>query len=141
MIRIEFEPPVHATCECCGANTTRLTRFVYEDEAAYAVYFAALGKSHPEVKAVVSVGTWGDGSSPGDRVAFPMVLWQNADNHAVTLVDRADSPWKDVELIGTVLDRDVALNHPRKTDVYHLTDHIFREDPEIRAFFEEASTS
>jgi hypothetical protein len=78
---------------------------------------------------------WWEGSEPSDRVAFPMVLWQNSHNYAVTLVDRCDSPWKDVVIIGRVLDRSEALVHPRLHDVYHVTDHIFQEDPEIRAFF------
>ena len=95
VIRIEFEPAVHSSCECCGADTTRLTRFVHDDDAAYGVYYAAFGASHPEVKAIVSVGKWGEGSTPADRAAFA----------------------------------------PRVEDVYHLTDHIFRDDPEIRSFF------
>ena len=134
MIRIELEPAVHAICECCNVATTRLTRFVYQDDDAYGIYYAVFGEGHDEIKAIVAVGGWCDGTTPADRVAFPMILWQNANEHAVTLVDRADSPWMDVALIGEVLDRDVALEHPRLSDVFHLTDHIFAEDPEIRAF-------
>jgi hypothetical protein len=136
MIRIEFEPPHQTTCECCGAETTRLTRFVHEDHAAYAVYYAAYGREHPdEVKAVVSVGKWGEGSTPSDRIAVPLTLWQNDSEHGVTVVDASDSPWNDVELLGRMLNREEALTHPRINDIFHITDHIFAEDPEIRAFF------
>jgi hypothetical protein len=38
MIRIEFENPIESQCECCGKTTVRLTRFVYRDDDAYAVY-------------------------------------------------------------------------------------------------------
>ncbi len=40
MIRIEFEEPTSSSCACCGKATIRLTRFVYRDEDAYAVYYA-----------------------------------------------------------------------------------------------------
>lgn len=135
MIRIEFEPAVRTTCDCCGGASTRLTRFVYEDDDAYGVYYASFSDKHPEVKAIVSVGEWWEGTTPADRAAFPMILWQTADDFAVTLVDAAESPWKDVALLGHVLDREEALTHPRVKDAYHVTDHIFEQDPEIRSFF------
>jgi hypothetical protein len=136
MIRIEFEPPHETTCECCGAATTRLTRFVYNDDGAYAVYYASYGSTHPEeVKAVVSVGEWGDGSTPADRVAFPLTLWQNESEYGVTVGEAASSPWKGVELLGEMLSREEALGHPRISDVFHITDHIFAEDPDLRSFF------
>jgi len=135
MIRFELEPPVRTTCHCCGKPATRLTRFVYDDFGAYGVYFASFAPQHRDVKAIVSIGEWGDGTTPADRAAFAMVLWQNAGNHAVTLVDAADSPWNDVDLLGPVLDRDEALVHPRLEDVYNVTDHMFSDDPEIIGFF------
>ena len=141
MLTIEFEPPRRTTCDCCGAETTRLTRFVSDDDAAYAVYYASFGASHPdEVKAVVSIGMWGgDDASPADRNAFPLVLWQNDTEYGVTVVDAAQSPWRDVEFLGRMLDRDEALAHPLIKDVFHVTDHIFAEDAEIREVFARAA--
>ena len=140
MLTIEFEPPHRTTCDCCSAETTRLTRFVSKDDAAYAVYYASFGASHPdEVKAVVSIGKWWDGTGPADRTAFALVLWQNDAEYGVTVVDAAESPWRDVELLGRMLDRDEALAHARIDDVFHITDHIFAEDVEIREFFARAA--
>ena len=56
MLRIEYEDPVESgPCECCGGTTTSLTRFVYSDGDAYAVYYARFSDSHPgrEVRAAV----------------------------------------------------------------------------------------
>lgn len=137
VIRIEFEPPHRSTCDCCGAATTRLTRFVYSDDAAYAVYYACLSDNHPdEVQVAVSVGVWWDGGTPADRTAFALRLWQDDEEFGVTVDDAADSPWHDIELLGRMLDRAEALEHPRLDDVFHITDHIFADDPEIKAFFE-----
>ena len=136
MLTIEFEPPYRKDCDCCGGTSTTLTRYVSEDDAAYAVYYASFSDLHPdEVKVVVSLGVWWDGGTPSDRLAFPLVLWQDDENFGVTLVDSAASPWKDVELLGRMLDREEAVTHPKAKEVFHVTDHIVRDDPEVVGFF------
>lgn len=40
MIEIEFEQPNVYLCECCGNEIKKLTRFVYKNDDAYAVYYA-----------------------------------------------------------------------------------------------------
>jgi hypothetical protein len=115
---------------------------VYEDDAAYAVYYACMSNDHPnEVKVAVSVGVWWEGGTPADRTAFALRLWRNEAEFGVTVEDAITSPWRSVELLGRMLDRSQALLHPRLRDVFHLTDHIFAEDPEIKAFFAGASTT
>ena len=139
-LEIECEPPTVSTCECCGVDTTRLTRYVYEDGAAYAVYYACLSNHDPgEVKAAVSVGVWWDGGTPADRTAFALRLWQNDEEFGVTVDDAIHSPWRSVDLLGRMLDRAEALTHPRLKDVFHITDHIFEDDPDVKAFFARAS--
>jgi hypothetical protein len=140
VIQIEFEPPYLTTCECCDAAMTRLTRYVSEDDAAYAVYYACMTDDHPdEVKVAVSVGIWWEGGTPADRTAFALRLWQDDSQFGVTVEDAAASPWQSVELIGLMLDRSEALVHPRLKDVFHITDHIFADDPEVKAFFARTS--
>ena len=136
MIRIECEPAVSTTCDCCGTLTTRLTRFVYEDDAAHAAYYACFGEEHPnDVRAIVSIGLWWGAGTPADRVAFALRLWQDDSRFGVTVEDATKSPWSHIELLGRMLERREALEHPRLTEVFHLTDHIFAEDAEIKAFF------
>ena len=54
MLRIEFDKPKQSTCDCCAGTTTRLTRFVYRDENAFAVYYACFSKNHPDRVVAVS---------------------------------------------------------------------------------------
>lgn len=135
MLTIEYEEPHRTICECCGNASTTLTGFVSEDGDAYAVYYASFAEEHPHVKAVVSLGIWWEGGTPKDRVAFAVVLWEDKDQFGVRLVDAEESPWKDAELLGRMLNRDEALQHPRVKDAFHITDHMVEEDPEIIAFF------
>ena len=136
MIAIEFEPPTIKLCECCGSETVSLTRFVYKDGDAHAVYYAQYSRGHEtdRINVIVSLGEWGNSATPNDRLAFPFRLWASEDNYNVALVDAAASPWSHVTFRGRLLDRTEALAHPWHNEVFHITDHMVSDDPEIKAF-------
>jgi hypothetical protein len=139
MIEIEFSEPKRSTCECCGGESTSLTRFVYDDGAAFAVYYAAFSSDHPErgLLGIVSLGDWGEDGVPPSRVVFAFEMWANEENFNVQIIDAAQSPWKNSKIIGRKLTRDEALAHPWIDDVFHITDHMTDDDPEVKAFFQE----
>ena len=111
-----------------------MTRFVHQDGDAHAIYYARFGEQHEPrvVEAVVSVGEWGEGAGPWDRVAFPLRLRVAETEYQVTLVDAAESPWHGVELLGRMLNREEALTHERLAEVFHVTDHMVVDDQPIR---------
>ncbi len=134
MLTFEFEVPNRSRCDCCGGVTVSLTCFVYEDGDAHAIYYARFGEHHEPrvVEAVVSVGEWGEGAEPWDRVAFPLRLRALETEYQVTVVDAAESPWQGVDLLGRMLDREEALAHERLAEVFHVTDHMVVDDQAIR---------
>jgi hypothetical protein len=136
MLTFEFAEPSRHHCECCGGVTVALTRFVFEDNSAYAVYYARFGEMHEPrvVEAVISIGEWGEGTGPWDRIAFPLRLRAADTEYQVTVVDAGESPWQGVELLGRMLDREEALGHERIGDVFHITDHMVAEDRPIRDY-------
>jgi hypothetical protein len=134
-LRIEFEKPVQDDpCSCCGGRTTRLTRFVYLDDHAHAVYYGSFSDMHPDqgVNVAISLGNWGEGSEPKDRVAFALQIRSTESEFQVGVVDAKYSPWQDADILGRMLDRSEALKHPWLQEVFHLTDHIVMEDNEVR---------
>lgn len=137
MIEIEFEEPKEERCECCGNTTTRLTRFVYQDGDAFAVYYVLFTEGHDDKVAysLIGLGEWGEGGEPEMRTAFAVKIWVNKDGWVVTVTDKDESPWSHVEFLGKILDREKALQHPWIKDVYHITDHIVAEDKPVIAFF------
>jgi hypothetical protein len=140
MLTFDFEAPTSARCECCGGITTALTRFVYEDGDAHAIYYARFGVTHEPrvVEAVVSIGEWGEGSGPWDRVAFALRLRAAESEYQVTVVDADDSPWQGVQLLGRMLDRAEALQHERLGEVFHISDHMVRDDIPLRDYLDGA---
>ena len=138
MLRIEFEPPTQSQCSCCENVTTRLTRFVYKDDDAFVVYYAQFAHGHPEkrLSGIIGLGEWGDDSvGPEARLAFPFRIWLRDDNFQVGLVDAAESPWSHVKFLGRILDRGEALAHPWIEEVFHITDHMVADDPDIVRYF------
>jgi hypothetical protein len=126
-------------CSCCGKKSVNLTGFVYSDGNAYAVYFAGMGEGHPDrpIQLAVGMGEWGEGTTAADRVGFTMILRNAADSYDVMLVNPEQSPWRHVTLVGQLLAREAALQHPRVKDVFHITDHLVTDDPRIRAYLDE----
>ena len=141
MIEIEFEPPTLSHCECCGADTVTLVRFVLKDSHAHAVYYAQYSRGHESdvISGIVSLGPWGDSALETERLAFPFKMWASDDNYHVALVDASESPWGDETYLGNVLDREEALAHPWRSEVFHLTDHMVSDDPQIGAFLNGSS--
>jgi hypothetical protein len=138
MLSIEFEAPVKQTCECCGGVTTRLTRFVYKDNDAFAIYYAMFSDNHPDhvVQVAVGVGEWGEETTSEDRRAFALQMRDSGKQYEVMIVNADESPWQHAKILGRMLNREEALKHPWIEEVFHITDHVVEEDPEIKAYFE-----
>ena len=138
MIEIEFETPTVDKCECCGQEEVRLTRFVYQNGDAFAVYYAKFTKHHSDkvVHGLIGLGEWGDGKGPKDRIAFPFRIWTNQNNYQVGLTNKNESPWSEVEYLGQILNRQDSLIHPWIKDVFHITDHIVTDDKIILEYFQ-----
>ncbi len=136
MLKIEFEEPTTELCTCCGKETIRLTRFVYENADAFAIYYIKFTKDHEEKIAtgIISIGDWGTDEEPINRFSFPFKIWTKEDHYQIGLIDSKESPWKH-EMLGKILDRKEALQHPWIKDVFHITDHIVVEDKEVVEYF------
>lgn len=133
MDRIEFEPPTRSICTCCGDATTHLVRFVSRDEAAFAVYFADFSEGHDFVSVLVGLGEWSDDSTSSDRLAFALRIWTAENSYQVGLVNAADTMYA-TSYLGRILDRDEALAHPLKPEVFALSDHIVACDEPVIEF-------
>lgn len=136
MLEIEFEEPLNEICDCCGSTTVGLTRFVYENDNAFAIYYIRFTKDHDDKDALglISLGEWGADEIPESRTSFLFKLWLDNENWNVGILNGEESPWNS-EILGKILQREEALNHPWIKDVFYITDHMVEEDQELIKYF------
>ena len=137
MITIEFEKSQFEKCNCYDAKITRLTRFVYQNNEAFAYYYAKI-EDHSDPKVVeclVVLCEWDDNNENIiKKTGFALTIWVKDDNFNVTLINKDECAWKNIPEV-EILDREQSLNHPQKSDVFHITDHIVVDDKEVIAYF------
>lgn len=138
--RIEMSDPTASHCECCSGLSVRLTRFVYRDGDAFAIYYAAYSNNHPEnlLSFLVSIGEWGEGCQPDQRASFFCQVRPAKRSYEVMLADAAESPWGDAALIGQKLSREQAIQHPLKATAFEILDHAFETDRSLVGFLRRA---
>jgi len=124
-----------------GESRTRLTRFVYRDDDAYAIYYAMFSDNHVDqiVKMLVSMGEWGEDSDPNQRKAFALDLRVGADQYEIMVTDASESPWHNPRVLGRILDRQEALRDPLIEEVFHITDNVVEEDEPLKRYLEAAN--
>jgi len=137
MDEIEFEPPEHTACSCCGRDMTRLTRFVRRDGNAFAVYFVEFTDGHQDCEAfvIVGLGDWGDDDLDPQkaRIAFAYRIRPGEASYELSIINVDDSPWSTTYL-GRRLTRTEALSHPWLQEIYDLSDHMVQCDEPLIAF-------
>jgi hypothetical protein len=138
MLTFEFSEPQTKPCECCEGVSTLLTRYVYNDGEAFAVYYASFTPTHPEriVKVAIGLGQWGEGAPRDKRTAFAVDLRPKGDAFEVSITDLAASPFNTVSVLGKMIDREPAKKHPLVGGVFEITDRIVVEDLPIRKYLD-----
>lgn len=123
-------------CECCRNKTLTVHGFVYRDNSAHAVYFASWTLAHPErgVTMAISLGEWGEGSSPENRRSVALECRTTEDQYQFMIIDPEQSPWGKSEFLGRMLPREKALDDSRIDEFFRIADHIVQEDPRVKAF-------
>jgi hypothetical protein len=103
------------------------------------VYYAAFSDNHPDryVSVIVSLGEWGEGSQPSDRVAFGLRIRAAKAEYQVMVIDAGATQWGDVDLLGRMLTRKQALKHRWLKEAFHISDHIVMEDQDVKAYLDD----
>ena len=92
-------------CECCGNTTLSSHGFLYEEGEARGLYFAQWTEGHPErgLLLTVSLGSWGEGSTPAQRRSIAFRCQMPPAGTAVRPVAPDESPFHGEEMLGPML--------------------------------------
>jgi hypothetical protein len=132
---IELDDEVRtSTCTQCGREYHRVHGFLYRDSDAWAVYWAALYKDHPDhadPRAVLTVALgddWSETSEPSVRAWVQIQAWPNGDEIQMGFVDPEGT--LDAQF-GVPLRREAALSDPRKDWFLLAADEIVYHDSRV----------
>jgi hypothetical protein len=130
----EEDPP--NKCQCCGKKSRSVHGFAYRNGDAYAVYYAGWAEGHPErgVTMAIATGEWGDDSDVADRVSIGIEAKTSESRIQFTVLDPEQSPWGRTELLGELLQRQVALQHSQLKQFFELAESVVREDVRVKTF-------
>src|SRR5947209_8342665 len=108
----------HGACADCGATTRSVWGFISNRNGARATYFIRWTDGHLDrgAELLVSIGCWGAGSLPANRVAFGLDCQLDTTGPAFMLVDAEALPWGTNGSLGKKLTRSAALADPLKAE-------------------------
>ncbi|MBI4533353.1 MAG: hypothetical protein HY711_05335 [Candidatus Melainabacteria bacterium] len=136
---LTFEPDgssEQGNCPDCGNTTMTVWGYVHRAGAAHAAYYARWTKGHLErgMQLLVSVGSWGEGTTGKMRCCFGVECRMMSDSPGFMLVDADSMPWLNYDMLGKPLSRTQALDHPSKVDVFAILDALVEKDERINCF-------
>ncbi|CAH1652161.1 hypothetical protein CHELA1G11_10455 [Hyphomicrobiales bacterium] len=134
-LSLEFlDEQVVGHCDCCGHETRAFAAFAYRDGAACAAYKVAYTVNHSEfISMLVSLGVWGDGTTPEDRRAVAITV-RTADG--TCRVDDADtSYWRGASIFGAMLTREEAFATGCSQAAFDVYDAACLNDARLRRLF------
>jgi hypothetical protein len=125
-------------CESCGGRHKSACGFIYRNDDAYGLYFAALHVGHPtpSVGLTLSLGKWWDDDAVDERCWVFVSIWPEADEYRMGLKDPRLSQHFKQAALGKPLERETALSSPLKGDFFEVADYIIANDPAVSSYLD-----
>lgn len=130
--QIRIEPSKDSRFEAPDGTWCTLWGYVFEDERARAVYYVRYNDTRFEqAEVVVSVGEWGEGSTPEKRDCLAALARKYEGRLAFMLIDAADSSFADQAFLGSMR----AAADVRGTDLarraFAILDEVLVQDERV----------
>ena len=132
MIRIEPGGESRAfLCDHCH-NLYGATRgYVYEEESAHAIYYAALHDCGAGNSVYLAVGIGereADDELFGDARSVTFRVEPTETGVDIGVIDARHSPWSGARTLGHMMDADEALEHESFQELLHIAEHVIAAD-------------
>lgn len=119
-------------CDDCGGATYVLRGGVRLDGKDRAVYVAAQTEGHRPIALAMSLGKFGEGTTPVDRLLFTLLARVEEGGIELMVVDPDRCPFECADVLGAQLGREDALARAEIQEVYRVAEFIASEDPRVR---------
>jgi hypothetical protein len=134
-LTIELGDAATYSCPCCMRESETVHGFLYDDAGETAVYFAGYTHGHTVRRAnlALSIGGWGEGTTPADRRSVALQVSANAEGLTYIFPPAETSPWSSEELLGTMLNPEQVSEEDRAL-CRELARTAVEKDPRIAEY-------
>jgi len=124
-------------CPCCGRESNTVHGFLYDDTGETSVYFAGYAHGHPERRAnmVLSVGGWGEGTTPSDRESVALQVVVDGRSKVFVFPAAETSPWYGETFLGQMRAPE-QLSEDDRVRFRELARIAAEKDPRVAAYLE-----
>lgn len=139
-LQIELGDTAKYRCSCCDKESRTVHGFLSDSTGQTSVYFAGYTQGHPEkrLNVVLSVGGWGEGTSPSDRRAIPLKVAIVDDRLTFAFPRAEDSPWYGEEFLGEMVESgDLSDEDRLRSEV--LARFVIANDPRVARYIKGGS--
>ena len=104
-LAIELGDVAKHHCPCCEKESETVHGYLYDTTGATSVYLAGYTHGHPERRTnmVLSVGGWGEGTTPADRTAIALQVCSANGELVFAFPPAETSPWYHEDFLGEML--------------------------------------
>ena len=136
-LEIELGGVSRYECPCCKLDSHTVHGFLYESNGTTSVYFAGYTHGHPMRRAnlILSVGGWGDGTTPADRKAVAMQALLGDQGITFTFPPSETSPWYGEDFLGIILSPE-QLSTQDRARYQELASAVVAKDPRVAGYLE-----
>ncbi|VAX06250.1 hypothetical protein MNBD_ALPHA03-1462 [hydrothermal vent metagenome] len=125
-----------STCHCCGKSGYTAHGFVYKNNDAYAVYYAAWSEMHVDKKVTLALamGDWDEDKTSDDRTCFGIDVYEGDEEILFRVIDPEESPWLNTDLLGKMISRDEGVKHQLKSEAFSIAEEVIRNHGAIKSY-------
>jgi hypothetical protein len=137
-LSIELGETATYLCPCCARESETVHGFLSDDGGATSIYFAGYTHGHPErrVNMMVSIGGWGEGTTPDDRQAIALEVRAGPEGSTIHFRAPETSPWYEENFLGRMTRPD-ELSDTEAGCVQALATFALEHDPRVASYLEE----
>lgn len=123
-------------CAECNANFTVVRGSVYDSGQPFALYLIALHGHSPDGRlGHLAIAVLDLSANEHRPIAAAMIVIAMPKQFGFSLVDWAESPWRDESYLGQLLNRDDARASSHRAKFLEIAEQIVDELPEVRTYF------
>ena len=136
-LAIELGETATHWCPCCERESETVHGYIWDPTGTTSVYFAGYTQGHPELRAnlLLSVGGWGEGTTPADRRAFALQVVASNQELTFTFPEPETSPWYGDELLGANVDPQ-QISQKEREEVRDLARFAIENDQRVAQYLE-----